>query len=98
MNKKTKGYIFILISIIAVSVMSFIAFTLKNNARIAKKKEPWTFSEFLNNGEKVSLKTSSCFCITTDISISRSKKLKSRTCAQILVHRRQGGLENSDEF
>jgi len=57
MNKKTKGYVFILISIIAVGVMSFIAFALKNNSRIAKKKEPWTFSEFLNNGEKVSLKT-----------------------------------------
>ncbi len=57
MNKKTKGYIFILISIIAVNVMSFIAFTLKNNARIAKKKEPWTFSEFLNNGEKCEYKS-----------------------------------------
>jgi hypothetical protein len=45
MNKKTKGYLFIAISILSVAAMSFIAFTLKNNARKAKKKEPWTFSE-----------------------------------------------------
>jgi len=57
MNKKAKGYLFITISILSVAAMSFIAFTLKNNARKAKKKEPWTFSEFLNNGETITYKT-----------------------------------------
>jgi hypothetical protein len=57
MNKKTKGYIFIIISILCVVGMAFISFTLKNNARKAKKKEPWTFLEFLNNGETITYKT-----------------------------------------
>ena len=37
--------------------MSFVAFIVKNNSRKEKKKKPWTFSEFLNNGENVSFKT-----------------------------------------
>ena len=57
MNKKTKGYIFIIILILCVVGMAFISFTLKNNARKAKKKEPWTFLEFLNNGETITYKT-----------------------------------------
>ena len=57
MNKKAKGYFFIVISILAVVGMALISFTLKNNARKANKKESWTFSEFLNNGETITYKT-----------------------------------------
>ena len=57
MNKKAKGYLFIAISLLSVAGMSLIAFALKNNARKAKKKEPWTFLEFLNNGETITYKT-----------------------------------------
>ena len=57
MNKKSKGYIFIAITTLGVVGMSLIAFILKNNARKVKKKEPWTFYEFLNNGENITYKT-----------------------------------------
>lgn len=57
MNKKTKGYLFVAISIFAVVGMSLITFKLKNNARKAKHEQPWTFYEFLNNGENITYKT-----------------------------------------
>ena len=57
MNKRTKGYLFIAASVIAVIIASLIAFTLKNNDRRAKKQKPWSFVDFLNNGETTTYRT-----------------------------------------
>jgi len=56
-KKKVRGYIFIILSICLIGLVSYTAFYFKNRTRNRDSKTQWTFIEFLNNGEEIGIKT-----------------------------------------
>jgi ABC-type transporter Mla maintaining outer membrane lipid asymmetry permease subunit MlaE len=56
-KKKLQGYIFIILSVFFIGLVAYTAFYFKNLKRRKDSKEPWTFVEFLNNGEEIGIQT-----------------------------------------
>jgi len=57
MSRKVKGYVFIVVSLIGIALMSVVTFHIKNHYRKKENLRPWKFTEFLNNGETITVRT-----------------------------------------